>query len=739
MAVKTDMSKAYDRLEWEFVVTVLERMGFHAKWINWILQCISTVSYTFLVNGAAQGFVNPQRGIRQRDPLSPFIFIICGEVLSGLCKDAQTNTSMPGLQVSRASPQLNHLLFADDTIKTPPDIKDRVKTTLGIDKEGGQGKYLGLPESFGRRKKDLFTAIVDRIRQKAVNFSSRFLSSVGKLTLIKSVLSAMPTYSMSCFKLPAGLCKRIQSAITRFWWDTKPGKKKMCWISWDRMAKSKKEGGLGFRDIQSFNDALLAKVSWRILNNPECLLARILKGKYCKYDDFLSVQVTSSTSHGWRGILIGRDLLNHQLGPPNLQDKDLLVSDLLLDQPRRWNKEKIENLLPHHLNDILLIRPSLTGARDSFIWIPTKSGDYSVKTGYHVALGTTDAPAQHNHSSINWNLEIWHGRFSPKMKVFLWKIMQEALPLGDNLLSRGLMDNACCVHCAELETTEHLFLQCAFAQRVWNQGPFKTALNPLIFPNFTSALIASKDWICLPPTGLGAGPLFPWICWSIWNSRNYLVFEERTFSPEETLSKVISEAKEWQLAQVKTQKGPITPNLPHLPHNSQNSIVCFTDGSWCKELKTGGMGWIFADTAGTELNHGQASERFVTSPLMAEALAIRSALNQALELGITNLHLKSDAQDLIRALNSQEQITEIFGILFDINTLASMFSSISFTFIPRSENMQADSIAKNAIRLISNLGLVPEIEFVTDICASSLLNYNRFYKGENLLDLIGRN
>ncbi|CAA7057125.1 unnamed protein product [Microthlaspi erraticum] len=122
MAVKTDMSKAYDRLEWGFVTTVMERMGFHPKWVNWILQCISTVSYTFLINGAAQGKVTPQRGIRQGDPLSPFIFILCGEVLSGLCRNALINGTMAGIRISRGSPRINHLLFANDTmffVKTP--------------------------------------------------------------------------------------------------------------------------------------------------------------------------------------------------------------------------------------------------------------------------------------------------------------------------------------------------------------------------------------------------------------------------------------------------------------------------------------------------------------------------------------------------------------------------------------------------------------------------------------------
>lgn len=89
MAVKTDMSKAYDRLEWDFIEAVLLQLGFHTIWTNLIMQCIKTVSYSFLINGSAQGRVKPHRGIRQGDPLSPYIFILCSEVLSGLCKIAQ--------------------------------------------------------------------------------------------------------------------------------------------------------------------------------------------------------------------------------------------------------------------------------------------------------------------------------------------------------------------------------------------------------------------------------------------------------------------------------------------------------------------------------------------------------------------------------------------------------------------------------------------------------------------------
>lgn len=103
--------------------------------------------------------------------------------------------------------------------KTPIEMKTMAKECLTIERKGGSGKYLGLPEHFGRRKRDLFTSIVDRIRQQAVSRSTKCLSKAGKLTMLKSVLTAIPTYPMSCFELSAGLCKRIQSVLTKYWWD----------------------------------------------------------------------------------------------------------------------------------------------------------------------------------------------------------------------------------------------------------------------------------------------------------------------------------------------------------------------------------------------------------------------------------------------------------------------------------------------------------------------------------------
>ena len=193
--------------------------------------------------------------------------------------------------------------------KTPVEIRSRVKEKLGIDKEGGVRKYLGLPEHFGRRKKDLFASIVDSMRQKTTSWSTQFLSTAGKATMIQLVLFAKPNFAMSSFLLPVSLCKQIQSILTRFWWDDKDGEKKICWKSWDTLTHPKSLGGLGFRDVQAFNQALLAKIAWRILTKPDSLLAKFLLSKYCYKTTFMKVAAGSAISHGWRGILVGRDLV----------------------------------------------------------------------------------------------------------------------------------------------------------------------------------------------------------------------------------------------------------------------------------------------------------------------------------------------------------------------------------------------------------------------------------------------
>ena len=117
MAVKLDMEKAYDILEWEFIKAILTRLGFHPKWIGWVMECISTVSYSLLIKGSPEGKIYPLRGIRQGDSLLPYIFIICVEFLGReLVKQSENPKNHIGIPTHCSGPKILFLMFADDYI-----------------------------------------------------------------------------------------------------------------------------------------------------------------------------------------------------------------------------------------------------------------------------------------------------------------------------------------------------------------------------------------------------------------------------------------------------------------------------------------------------------------------------------------------------------------------------------------------------------------------------------------------
>ena len=115
-ALKLDMSKAYDRVEWGYLKAVMEKMGFNQVWVEWIMECISSVSNSFNVNGEAKKYVIPARGIRQGDPLSPYLFLLCSEGLSSVLKNATRQGSISGLRISKHGLAITHLFFADDML-----------------------------------------------------------------------------------------------------------------------------------------------------------------------------------------------------------------------------------------------------------------------------------------------------------------------------------------------------------------------------------------------------------------------------------------------------------------------------------------------------------------------------------------------------------------------------------------------------------------------------------------------
>ena len=116
MFLKLDMSKVYDRVEWVFLEKILLKMGFQDSWVALIMECITTVTYSILVNGEPKGLIKLSRGLRQGDPLSPYLFLFCAEGLNDLFSGAVVRGEIRGFSIYRNGPKLTHLFFADDCL-----------------------------------------------------------------------------------------------------------------------------------------------------------------------------------------------------------------------------------------------------------------------------------------------------------------------------------------------------------------------------------------------------------------------------------------------------------------------------------------------------------------------------------------------------------------------------------------------------------------------------------------------
>ena len=170
---------------------------------------------------------------------------------------------------------------------------------LGITTVGGEGLYLGLPESFGGSKVSILNYLRENLNQRVHVWQTKFLSPGGKEVLLKAVAMALPTYTMACFLLPKTTIKQIMSVMSEFWWRNGRDSRGMHWKSWESLCKPKECGGLGFKDLEKVNQSLLAKQAWRIWSNPDSLVARILKSRYFKRSDFLGCGMGTRPSYAF--------------------------------------------------------------------------------------------------------------------------------------------------------------------------------------------------------------------------------------------------------------------------------------------------------------------------------------------------------------------------------------------------------------------------------------------------------
>ncbi|XP_021734157.1 uncharacterized protein LOC110700882 [Chenopodium quinoa] len=518
MALKLDMSKAYDRVEWNFIESMMLKLGFDVNFVALIMRCLSSVSYSLLVNGFPSDRFVPTRGLRQGDPISPFLFLICAEGFSALLRNAESR-KYDSLLFTRASEadveaildilstyelasgqklnlEKSEVSFSRNVSANSQEI---LQSKLNFTRVEGHDKYLGLPTYIGRSKKIVFQTIQDRVWKKVKGWKERFLSRAGREVPLKSVAQAIPTYAMQCFKLPESVIGNITSLCRNFWWGQKGSERKLALISWEKLCKSKREGGIGFRDLRAFNCALLARQFWRIATNPNSLAGRILKGKYFQRSTIWDAKVPPNASYTWRSIISARDLV--------VEGSSWLIGNG--KSVRLWGDKWIPKLPGNRIS----CPPPQPELRNATVdgWIDPIHRNWRVQE-LRNALSEIEVAAITKIRIPNHEQE----------DVLQWKHTKN----GEfNVLSaRGVNVDRVCPRCGEVsETTLHLFLDCAESKILWRISP---ARIDTCMPRFLTLYDWCLDTIekCKLPRSWEIIMLF---VWKIWELRNLWVFEKK--------------------------------------------------------------------------------------------------------------------------------------------------------------------------------------------------------------------
>ncbi|XP_060964900.1 uncharacterized protein LOC133033861 [Cannabis sativa] len=195
------MSKAYDRIEWDFLEAMLRKLGFVENWILLVMKCVKSARYCVTRSNNEVGPIIPTRGIRQGDPLSPYLFILWAEGFTALPRKYEQKGWLHGTNTLDA-------------------MKDRINTILGMTTATEGSLYLGLPSSMGRNKSAALAFLKNKVKNRLLGYGTKFLSRAGKEILIKTVAQALSSYAMSVFLIPQEVTRDIEGLMSKFWWQS---------------------------------------------------------------------------------------------------------------------------------------------------------------------------------------------------------------------------------------------------------------------------------------------------------------------------------------------------------------------------------------------------------------------------------------------------------------------------------------------------------------------------------------
>nr|XP_048330728.1 uncharacterized protein LOC107407973 [Ziziphus jujuba var. spinosa] len=430
--IKVYMQKAYDRMNWVVMTRLLTLFSFSEKFTKLILNCISSISMELLLNGSIFGRILMERGLRQGDPMSPFLFIIMAELLSRMLFKWESDKKFNGVKLGRLSPSISHIILS---IEKNEDVsshamcqrktKFAIKRCFKMKELDRNTKHLDLPLFIARNKSVAIEDFKSKIEVKLQGWKAKLLSQVGRATFVSHVVNAVPVHTMSSFLLPKGWCEKIEQSTRAFLWRNDVKKSRDFHpVAWSRIRKLLAEGlcfkiGKGYL-VDIWEDSCIPNTP-SFLSNPK---------------------IQPCESFG-------------------------MVSSLKLENGK-WDEDRLHSMFDQdsiaHIKEIFW---ATNNQEDKLIWTRTKNGVYSVKSGYKLL----EKDEQQDES---WWTILWKSHIHERSKLFFWKLVNFGLPVFANLVNQGVgVANPSYVHgCSETENEVHVFFHCQVARRIWFSNPW---------------------------------------------------------------------------------------------------------------------------------------------------------------------------------------------------------------------------------------------------------------------------
>ena len=354
MLLKLDLSKAFDSLSWVYIQKILLAFGFSQTWVRWIYNLLSSAFFSVLINGIPSATFRPSRGIRQGDPLSPFLFVIMAEGLGRSITAARLKNRLRGLSFNN-SPAHSHQQFVDDNMlfghpsvqeasliksilstfseasralinrvksqifffNTPVPTQKAVSQILGFTCAFLPSKYLGAPLMASAIKHSSWKQLLEKLEARLFLWTNCALNMASRIVLIKAVLHSMPLYLFSILAAPKWVLKEIKNIQRNFLWGGSGQNRKWALIKWDKVCLPKKAGGIGLRDPENSNKAMGVKIWWRWLAHPNTPWASLWIAKYannCPMEERIRMTEMSTGSVIWNSAIQHRNLIQAHCG-----------------------------------------------------------------------------------------------------------------------------------------------------------------------------------------------------------------------------------------------------------------------------------------------------------------------------------------------------------------------------------------------------------------------------------------